>query len=533
MQKQSLLKGTLVLGIAGVIVKIIGAVYRIPLANIITSEGMGYYGIAYPIYGFLIAISTTGLPIAISKLVSEKNALGYRSEAHRVFKIAFVTLFGVGLVSSVALFAGARYMVDVFWGNPKAYYSMIAVAPALFFVPLMSAFRGYFQGMQNMVPTALSQIFEQLGRVIIGFILAIALVPRGLEYAAAGASFGASSGAVSGLVVIYIIYLFNRKKIYHEAQDSSPGLIEPAKSILYRLFAIAIPITLGTSVMPLMTLIDLSIVFRRLQFAGFSIEQANSMYGQLSQMAATLINFPQVITVALAASLVPAISESVARGDIEGMKRKTIIGMKAGILIGLPASVGLAVLARPIILMLYPKEPETWAVLQVLAMGFVFLAIIQTATGILQGIGKPIIPVKNLLIGSAFKLVTSYFLTGIAFINIRGAAFGTVVGYMVAAILNYRAVKKEIEIKISIMDSFVKPIAAVVVMAFAVAVTYEGVIRAVGSNTLSTLVSVTVGAIVYGIVLISIGGITVNELEMIPGGRKISALLKKTGIFKK
>jgi stage V sporulation protein B len=201
MQKHSLLKGTLILSIAGVIVKVIGAVYRIPLANIITSEGMGYYGSAYPIYGFLIAISTTGLPTAISKLVSEKMALGQTAEAHRVFRVSFVTLFAVGLVSSTALFAASKYLVNAIQ-NPKAYYSMIAVAPALFFVPLMSAFRGYFQGLQNMVPTALSQVFEQLGRVIVGFVLAIVLLPKGLEYAAAGASFGASSGAVAGLIVI-------------------------------------------------------------------------------------------------------------------------------------------------------------------------------------------------------------------------------------------------------------------------------------------------------------------------------------------
>ena len=353
MQKHSLLKGTLILSIAGVIVKVIGAVYRIPLANIITSEGMGYYGSAYPIYGFLIAISTTGLPTAISKLVSEKMALGQTAEAHRVFRVSFVTLFAVGLVSSTALFAASKYLVNAIQ-NPKAYYSMIAVAPALFFVPLMSAFRGYFQGLQNMVPTALSQVFEQLGRVIVGFILAIVLLPRGLEYAAAGASFGASSGAVAGLIVIYIVYLFNKKKILAEDRQGPIGVRESMSSILYRLFAIAIPITLGTSVMPLMTLIDLGIVVRRLQFAGFSIEQSNSMYGQLSQMAATLINFPQVITVALAASLVPAISESLARRDWQGLRRKSVVGMKTGILVGLPASAGLFVLARPIMLMLYP-----------------------------------------------------------------------------------------------------------------------------------------------------------------------------------
>lgn len=532
MRKNSLLRGTLILGIAGVIVKIIGAIYRIPLANIITSEGMGYYGSAYPIYGFLIAISTAGLPTAISKLVSEKTALGLPGEAHRVFKISFAILFAVGLVSSTALFAGSKYLV-VIVGNPKAYYSMLAVAPALFFVPLMSAFRGYFQGLQNMMPTALSQIFEQLGRVAAGFALAIALIPRGLEYAAAGASFGASSGAVAGLIIIYIIYIIHRRRLPLDTSQAPGYIKEPVKSVLYRLFAIAVPITLGTSVMPLMNLIDFGIVVKRLQFAGFSLEQSNSMYGQLSQMAATLVNFPQVITVALAASLVPAISASVARRDHKDMRRKTLIGLKTGILIGLPASAGLFVLAKPIILMIYPREPETWAVLQVLASGFVFLAVIQTATGILQGIGKPMIPVRNLLIGSGFKLITSYILTGINVINIRGAAFGTVAGYSVASFLNYIAVKKEIGVGIGFVDSLVKPVLATLVMGMSSVAVYRGIFVITESNTIATLIAVTGGALVYGGVLVLIGGITAGELELIPGGKRISALFKRVGIFKR
>lgn len=532
MQKHSLLKGTLILGIAGVMVKVIGAVYRIPLANIITSEGMGYYGSAYPIYGFLIAISTAGLPTAISKLVSEKTALGQPGEANRVFKISFVTLFLVGLISSTALFAGSKHLVTIV-KNPKAYYSMLAVAPALFFVPLMSAFRGYFQGLQNMVPTALSQIFEQLGRVIVGFTLAVALLPRGLEYAAAGASFGASSGAVTGLIVIYIIYIIYKRRMFLGSAKNPVHPVEPVKSILYRLFAIAVPITLGTSVMPLMNLIDFGIVVRRLQFAGFSLEQSNSMYGQLSQMAATLVNFPQVITVALAASIVPAISGAVARRDERDMKRKALVGMRTGILIGLPASAGLFVLAKPIILMIYPREPETWMVLQVLALGFVFLAVIQTTTGILQGIGRPIIPVRNLLIGSVFKLITSYFLTGVTKVNIRGAALGTVVGYSVASLLDYIAVKREIGIGLGFVDSLLKPVIATVVMAVSTVAAYKGVLRIAGSNTAATLGAVIGGAVCYGGVLVLIGGVTADELSLMPGGKRISRLLRRMGILKK
>ena len=441
MQKHSLLKGTLILSIAGVIVRLSARFTGSP-CKYNHFGGNGLLRSAYPIYGFSLQSPRRDCPPPYQSWF-RKDGAGTNRRSTPGIQGSFVTLFAVGLVSSTALFAASKYLVNAIQ-NPKAYYSMIAVAPALFFVPLMSAFRGYFQGLQNMVPTALSQIFEQLGRVIVGFVLAIVLLPKGLEYAAAGASFGASSGAVAGLIVIYIVYLFNKKKILAEDRQGPIGVRESMSSILYRLFAIAIPITLGTSVMPLMTLIDLGIVVRRLQFAGFSIEQSNSMYGQLSQMAATLINFPQVITVALAASLVPAISESLARRDWQGLRRKSVVGMKTGILVGLPASAGLFVLARPIMLMLYPREPEAWMVMQVLALGFVFLAVIQTATGMLQGIGKPIIPVKNLLIGSVFKLVTSYFLTGVAAINIRGAALGTVVGSMVAAVLDYAAVKRKL-----------------------------------------------------------------------------------------
>lgn len=326
MQKHSLLRGALILSVAGVVVKIMGAIYRIPLASIITSEGMGYYGTAYPIYIFLLTISTTGIPTAISKMVSERIALDDRWDAHRVFKISFAALFTVGVVFSVMLFAGSGILVNLL-GNPKAYYAMLAVAPALFFVPIMSAFRGYFQGMQNMLPTALSQIFEQLGRVVVGFILAIVLLPKGLEYAAAGASFGATSGAVAGIVVIYIIYAINRQKILDQAERRPNRAVQPARRVLNELLAIAVPITIGASVMPLMNMIDLGVVMRRLQYAGFSADEANSLYGQLSQMAATLVNFPQVITVSLAASLVPAISESVARRDKEGIRKKTLVGL--------------------------------------------------------------------------------------------------------------------------------------------------------------------------------------------------------------
>lgn len=532
MRKQSFLKGALILSMAGIIVKVLGAVYRIPLANIITSEGMGYYGVAYTIYFFLVSISIGGLPTAISKLVSERIAIGDRREAHRIFKVSFTALFTIGIVASTLLFAGSKFFVNIL-GNPKAYYAMIAVAPALFFVPLMSAFRGYFQGMQNMIPTALSQIVEQLGRVIIGFVLAVMFLPRGLEYAAAGAAFGATSGAIAGAFVIYFIYLINRRKIMEGVNNSPTIMHEPATRILYRLFAIAIPIILGSSIISIMNMIDLGIVMRRLQHAGFSLEDASSLYGQLTQMAATLVNFPQVIMAALAASLVPAISESMALKNIDGIRRKSVAGIKAAIIIGLPAAVGLSVLAEPIMRMLYPREPEAWQILRVLSFAVIFISIVQTVTGILQGIGKPMVPVKNMMVGALFKLSISYVLTGIRWINVKGAAFGSVIGFMVVAMLNYRYLKKEIGIKLGILNFLVKPLIAVTGMAAGVNFIYKWMVQATSSNTISTAMSIVAGAFIYGVILLLVGGITSRELEMAPGGERLSRLLRRLGVLGK
>ena len=205
--KRTFLKGAAILGVAGILIKLLGAVFRIPLANLIGDVGMGYYNGAYPIYVFLLTLSTAGIPTAISKLISERLAVGEHLEAHRVFKVSFLLLFLIGLSTTAILFCGAGYICELV-GNPGAYYAMRAIAPALLFVPVMAAFRGYFQGMQNMSPTASSQVAEQLFRVVFGLSLAFYLFPLGLEYAAAGASSGAAFGGLFGAVAIIETALF-------------------------------------------------------------------------------------------------------------------------------------------------------------------------------------------------------------------------------------------------------------------------------------------------------------------------------------
>jgi stage V sporulation protein B len=535
MSSKSFLKGAFILGVAGIIVKIMGAFFRIPLGNIIGEEGMGYYQASYPIYVLLLTISTAGIPTAISKLVSEKNAVGDRYGAHRVFRVSFLLLLSIGIVTSAILFFGSGMIVKMI-KNKGAYYSMRAIAPALLFVPIMATYRGYFQGLQDMMPTAISQIIEQFGRTVVGLILAMVLLDQGTKVAAAGASFGAAAGAITGALIIIFIYYRRREQIFKEIHMQPIGKQESSAKIIYQIFSIAIPITLGAAVIPLMNMIDVGMVMRRLQAVGFSAKVANGLYGQLTGMAAPLINFPQIVTVGLAVSLVPAISDASQRKDIRLINSTVQAGTRVALLIGLPAALGLATLAKPIMLLLFPLQQESAlnaaASLSILAFGVIFLTLVQTFTGILQGLGKPGIPVKNLFLGALLKIVLTYVLTGIPVVNIKGAAIGTVAAYSIAALLDFYAVKRLTQTTFSIINFIVKPVIAVAAMSISVIFAYNYFASILG-NQWATLVAIGCGGIIYGLMLLATGGIKREDFEMIPGGRKIGKILSMIGLLRK
>lgn len=517
----SFIKGAFILGAAGIIIKILGAFFRIPLANLIGDEGMGYYQSAYPIYLLLLVISTAGFPTAIAKLVSEKMALGDRYGADRIFKVSFIALFIVGITTSSILFLGAKTYSDYFIKNPKAYYSTLAIAPALFFVPIMSAFRGYFQGLQNMKPTAISQIVEQAGRVILGLALAYILLDRDLEIAAAGATFGATAGALFGAIITTFIYF----KYKGNSRAFKPiGQIESTNSILKKLLLIAIPITIGAAVLPVMQAIDAGIVMRRLQDIGYDENTANSLFGQLTGMANPLINFPQALTAAIQVSLVPAVSHLATRRAASSLYKTIEAGVRIALLIGLPAGIGLVILSEQIMVLLYPLQIESAInaskILYILGFGVIFLSIFQTLTGVLQGLGKPIVPVRNLFVGAVIKLILSYILIGIPELNVKGAAIATITGYGIAAILNLIYIRNYINVKFDFLNVFLKPTISVIAMAVVVKLSYPILSGTLGSNK-ATLISVAVGAVVYGMMLLVTRTITEEDFKLMPGGQKL------------
>ncbi|MDR0853557.1 MAG: polysaccharide biosynthesis protein [Clostridiales Family XIII bacterium] len=533
--KKTFMYGAVILSVAGAITKILGACFRIPLANWIGAEGMAYYNGAYPIYQLLLTIGTAGIPVAISRMVSERIAADNEGAANRVFKVSMVVMIIVGIVLSGALLLGA----DTFSSHIKklngSYYAMMAIAPALFFVPIMGTFRGYFQGMQNMKPTAVSQIVEQLFRVICGLALAhILLNAMGREYAAAGATFGATAGALFGLVTMIILYTkFKASKSYREKREEarkSREHKESARKIIKQLLYIAVPITIGVAIMPVMSMIDLLIVTDRLSASGFDAHSVRSLYGQLTGFAGPLINMPKVLTQAIAVSMVPTVVRAFKARDHDFLHYNVSLGMRFAMIIGLPCSVGIGVLSEPIMLLLYPNQPVdavgAASCMTILAVGIVFLASIDTLSAVLQGVGKQMIPVVNIAIGALVKVVLTWTLTGIPIVNVKGAAIGTVSAYIVATILNYRAVKTYTGTKFDAKKTFLRPLIAVSVMGLVARGLYWIVTPLIGS-VLATILSICAAGVIYVVMLFVTRSIKGEELKLLPKGEMLYGFYRR------
>ena len=532
--KKTFVLGAMLLGIAGVMVKVLGLFFRIPLTNLIGVEAMAYYQIAYPVYVMILTVSTSGLPTAISKMISERRAAGHYYEAYRVFRVSFKVMLALGVITSVGVFIFAP-MITKLQKEPDAVYALRATTPALLLCPLLSCYRGFFQGQKNNAPTAVSQVIEQIFRVGFGIAMAVLLLKIDLPHAAAGASSGASIGSLFGLIAILFLFMQNKEKMHAEIKESGRKPMQSTRGIIRDLLAIAVPTTIGACIMPILNWIDTLIVKRRLLSIGFADSVARTLYGELTAMASPIVNVPQYLTQAIAISLVPVISDAYRRDDMDFVRKNANLGLRYGFTLVLPCSLGMMVLAKPIMQLFYPTQtasiPNAAVCLRIYAVGLVFLSMTHAFTGVLQGIGKQNIPVINLLIGAVVKTVMTFILTGIKVINVRGAAVGTACAYLVSAWLNYKAVKRHTYAKFDIKTVFVRPAISAAIMAVVVFFGYR-LLHAHMGNALSTIISVFVGVIAYALLIFLTGAITAEELEAVPRLRKAARVLKKLHLLK-
>jgi len=536
---KAFIKGATILAVTGLVARFIGALFRIVLAAILGDEGIGLYMYAYPVYSTLLVISTAGIPVALSKLMAEKIALNDFREALRIFKVAFFLLTLTGLAITLVLLLGAELFADYIVKDMQAVLPLMAIAPAIFFVTVMASLRGFFQGQQNMLPTASSQLLEQLVRVGFSIILVILLLPVGLEYAAAGATSGAAAGGLGGLVFLSIFYLRSRKKLFRQAEKQESHNPDNTYRIIASIFRLAIPVTIGGLVIPLISLIDLAVVPRQLQAAGFDLETSRALYGQLTGMAGPIVYFPNVIALALSISLVPAISEAYALQDRRLIQSRAAIAIKLTVLFSLPSAIGLFLLAEPITLLLYNNAAAGYS-LAYMSWSVIPLCLYVTTTGLLQGLGRPITPALNMVYGGIVKTLFAWFLTAIPELNVGGAALASVIGIGVAAALNLYHVNRYTGWRANLRELLLFPGAAAIVMAIFVYMVYrfmivygEPFLSAGRLNVAATLLAIIVGMLIYTVVLLMSGGLNRDEVSMLPVvGSRLASFTKRFGLLK-
>ena len=497
MRKQSLLKGTLILGIAGILAKSMGILFRWPLIMLIGDEGIGYYQMSYPLYTFFIAVAS-GIPIAVSKMVAERSAVGDRAGAVQVLRDALFIMIILGGGFSAFLFIFSRQLLELFKWHENSYYALIAISFAPLIISIMNSIRGFFQGMQNMYPTAVSQVIEQFGRVCIGVGLAYTLLPKGIQYSAGGAAFGAAAGGLLASAYLIIKYLRVRQEftIIGARRDNS---------ILGKLLHLAIPVSLGAATSSIMGLLDSLIVPSRLLETGLNSVQVATLFGQLTGKAMVLVSVPLTLSVALCTSIVPSISNANVLGKREEVINKVITAIRISSVIALPCFLGLYFMALPVLGLIFPGHADGYKILQVLCLTIPFIITSQTSTSMLQAIGKIYIPVINLGLGCLIKVIITYKLVAIPEVNIYGAAMGSIGGFMVASILNFRLLKKTLKIKLNYYDILIKPAFAAILMIIAVVFTYMYVYNITVSNSISCLASIVAGGVIYGLLIIVFG----------------------------
>ena len=529
-----LMQGATILAIAGVMCKVLGGIFRIPLTNMIGAEGQSYYGAAYPVYQLFYTIATAGFPVAISRMVSERVARNDYINADKSFKIALQTCFGISAIVFAICCFGADQISD-FVGNPGAAASIRAISIALLFTPFTASLRGYFQGLQIMTPSAVSQVAEQFIRVCAGLLLAYMFFRSNLELAAAGATFGASAGMIAAMIVLYFMYYrFRHQRRENAAQSAVVN--ETTKDRFKELIEIVIPITIGSSIMPLMMTIDLAVIMRRLQATGWSLSMSKTLYGLISGYCDPLVNLPVVFIDAITISLIPAVTRAFTlklKKDLDGNVKT---GLKTMMIIAYPCAVGLIVLAGPILHLLYPTKPDEAEMaiitLQILSLGIVTLSAMRTLSASLQGIGKMTLPVVNLGIGAVIKIILTYILVGIPSLNVNGAAIGTVIAYMTAALLNYMGLRRHADIDLDLKDIFIKPLWAALIMGVGAVGMYKLVFMVHPSNLIASGIAIMFAVLVYFVMVFLTGAVSREELALVPKGEALYNLAVKLRLAK-
>ena len=523
-----------ILASAGLISRVIGFSYKLPMQAMIGDKGMGIYNQGHIIYNFLLILSSAGLPAAISKMVSARLAFNQADNAHKVFLVSLKFAICVGLMGSLVLFFGAGVFSNML-NTPEVFLSIRALAPTVFIFAILSVFRGYFQGMNNSMPTALSQIIEQILNAVTSILLVFLLFRINISYAAAGGNAATGIGAFVGLFVLLLIYKKKRPKIHENInRNRAYATKESESSILSELIRTSFPIIAGTAIFSGASLIDNYMVMDRIALSGeFTHSEILAMYGQLTAKFMAITTLPVTIATSMGTAAIPGISAAVAIKDMKSVTSRINMAIRLAMVVCVPAAFGIGLFADEILLLLFPTSPEGGHLLRVGFISVIFLALNQISTGVLQGVGQVKIPAFAAFLGCIGKVITNHILLPIPSINIIGAVIGTVVCYAIAAPINVYFAYKLTGAKPDFGGMLFKPIFGAVFMSMVCFVVYNALYLLLSSNALSLIAAIAVGVFVYFIIMIIIGGLKHGDITALPMGARTVEFLSKFGVIVK
>ena len=534
----SFMKNVLILMFAQIMVKVLGLIYKFVITNFegFGDTGLGYYSAGYQIYSVLLALSSIGIPSVISKLVSERVAIGDNKGAQRIFRICMTFFVGLGAIFSIGLFFGAEYIATVIFNVPDTKYVMQVLAPAIAFVAASATFRGYFAGLNDMKPTSYSQIIEQFLNCVLSITFVYALIGKEPYIMAAGGNLSTTLAIL--LTFIYLITYYKRKKLSIDKAQQSPEENLTAGQLLKKVLIISIPVTISSVISVVNPLIDTSTVSNCIQAAFASIYPikeelealAMSKTGILAKVD-TLVNLPTAINVAFSTALTPAIAAALAKKDKQMASKRMTFSIFASLIIVLPCTAGFIALAQPILNLIYPSANDGAEVLMIFSIPMIFIALNQTINGGLYGLNKTYVPAIALAVGAITKFVLNIILISNPKIEIMGAGISSIICQLIAFLITFTVLRKNIKLQFKIGRMVIMPIFAAALMGIS---TYfiNQVLNCIIVDKISTIISIILGALIYVILIFIFKILKKEDIMMIPFGTKIYKLLVKIKLYK-
>ena len=529
-----------ILAIAGVITKIIGVVYRIPLTNILGDEGMGFYGYAFEVYALALLLSSLSLPTVVSKLVSARMAMRQRRNAFRVFVCSLVFSIVIGAVFALIIFFGADLISSHIMESPLSAYALKVLAPGLFIVSVLGVLRGYFQGLGTMVPTAVSQVIEQIVNAVISLAGASILFGIGIKaaekqtndlmgpaYGAAGGTLGTIAGALSALFFLLFAFFVYRGVIRRQLRTDRTRRQESYGRILKILLITLVPIIFSTAIYNINQLLDMTIFNKIMAAQGYPEEKYMALLGIYSGKYNTLLSVPLAMANGLAASIIPSLTGAVARNDRPQIHNKINQSVRFTMLIAIPCFVGFVVLSSPIMVLLFGDSSRTPALL--LAVGsitLVFYCLSTVTNSVLQGLDKISVPAKNAGISLVVHIISLLIMLIVFKWNIYALVGSNIVFALCMCILNIRAIHKANGHRQEMEKTFVKPLLAAVIMGV---VTYAVhlVLDLLIGGRIPTILSILAAVAVYAVSILKLGALSPEDIRDLPQGRKILRICRK------